>query len=297
MKYLARIASILVLAFPALVTSADDILSTAEVMDALQESDWRQPDPANLLYMQLASGTVIMELAPAFAPQSIANIKTLVDEQYFDGLAIIRSQDNYVVQWGDPATDEKSARPLGSARKTVTAEFERPLDGIEIIRVNSRDAYADIVGFSAGFPAASDGTNAWLAHCYGMVGVSRDNEPDSGSGASLYVVTGHAPRHLDRNVTLVGRVISGIEHLAVLRRGAGTMGFYDSIDAAAAIISVRLGSDVADQEASNIEVMRTDTKAFKNYVMSRMYRFEEWFVEPTGRIEICNISPPVRTTQ
>jgi len=152
MKYLARIASILVLAFPALVTSADDILSTAEVMDALQESDWRQPDPANLLYMQLASGTVIMELAPAFAPQSIANIKTLVDEQYFDGLAIIRSQDNYVVQWGDPATDEKSARPLGSARKTVTAEFERPLDGIEIIRVNSRDAYADIVGCLSGRP-------------------------------------------------------------------------------------------------------------------------------------------------
>jgi len=108
------------------------------------------------------------------------------------------------------------------------------------------------------------------------------------------VVTGHAPRHLDRNVTLVGRVISGIEHLAVLRRGAGTMGFYDSMDEATPIIRVRLGVDVATEDQVSIEIMRTDTAAFANYVMSRTYRNEEWFVEPTGRIEICNLNPPVR---
>jgi peptidylprolyl isomerase len=294
---LARTASVLILVLPATIANADDPLSTAEVMEALEESGWRQPDPANLLYMQLASGTVIMELAPAFAPQGIANIKTLTEEKYFDGLAIIRSQDNYVVQWSDPAEEEDAAKPLGSARETVAAEFERSLHGIEIFTINSRDSYADIVGFSEGFPAGSDGTNVWLAHCYGMVGVARGNASDSGNGTSLYVVTGHAPRHLDRNVTLVGRVISGIEHLTVLPRGAGTMGFYDSIDAATPIISFRLGSDVAEQERANIEIMRTDTKAFADYVVSRTYRFEEWFVEPTGRIEICNINPPVRITQ
>jgi len=296
-KFIVRIASVLILALPALIASADDTLSTAEVMDALQESDWRQPDPANLLYMQLGSGTVIMELAPAFAPQGIANIKLLVNEKYFDGLAIIRSQDNYVVQWGDPAAEDETARPIGSAEETVAPEFERSVEGIEIVPVESRDAYASAVGFANGFPTASDGRSAWLTHCYGMVGVARGDDVNSGNGTSLYVITGHAPRHLDRNVTLVGRVISGIEHLAVLRRGTRTMGFYDSIDAAAAIISVRLGNDVADQETSNIEIMRTDTKAFKDYVMSKMYRFEEWFVEPTGRIEICNINPPARTTQ
>jgi len=291
---IARTASLLILALPAAMANADDPSSTAEVMEALEESDWRQPDPANMLYMQLASGTVIMELAPAFAPEGIANIKTLAEEKYFDGLAIIRSQDNYVVQWADPAGEEESAKSLGSARETVTAEFERSLDGMEIATIYSRDSYADIVGFSEGFPAGSDGTNAWLVHCYGMVGVARGNASDSGNGTSLYVITGHAPRHLDRNVTLVGRVISGIEHLTVLPRGAGTMGFYDSIDEATPIISIRLGSNVAPEDQTNIEIMRTDTAAFANYVKSRTYRHEEWFVEPTGRIEICNVNPPIR---
>ncbi len=111
------------------------------------------------------------------------------------------------------------------------------------------------------------------------------------------MITGHAPRHLDRNVTLVGRVISGIELLTVLPRGTGTMGFYESITEATPITSIRLGSDVAKEDQANIEIMRTDTEAFANYLKSRTYRHEEWFVEPTGRIEICNIQPPLRVSE
>ena len=269
------------------------VLSTAEVMESLEASDWRQPDPANLLYMQLASGTVIMELAPTFAPRSIANIKILAEERYFDDLAIVRSQDNYVVQWADPAEEEDNAKPIGSARETIEAEFERSLDGIDIISIESRDAYADIVGFSDGFPTGSDGQRAWLAHCYGMVGVARGNEAESGNGTSLYVVTGHAPRHLDRNVTLVGRVISGIELLTVLPRGTAALGFYESIDEATPVLNIRLGDEFEEDNRASISIMRTDTEAFAAYVMSRTYRHEEWSVEPAGRIELCNINPPV----
>ena len=286
--------SLLVVVLLLPLASADEPRSTAEVMEALQESDWREPDPANLLFMTLASGTVIMELAPAFAPNGIANIKTLIDAAYFDGLAIIRSQDNYVVQWADPDAQEENAKSLGSAKETVPAEFERSMDGIDIVSIDSRDAYADIVGFANGFPAAGDGQNAWLAHCYGMLGVSRDNEAETGNGTSLYVITGHAPRHLDRNVTLIGRVISGIELLSVLPRGTGTLGFYESADEATPIVSIRLGSKLDEADRVKIEIMRTDTAAFADYVMSRTYRHEEWFVEPTGRIELCNINPPVR---
>ena len=95
-------------------------------MAALEESDWRQPDPANLLYLRLPQGEVLMELAPGFAPENVANIKTLVREKYFDGLAIVRSQDNYVVQWGDPTEEEDKARSFGSAAATAPPEFSRP---------------------------------------------------------------------------------------------------------------------------------------------------------------------------
>jgi hypothetical protein len=73
----------------------------AEVLAATVPSDWRGLDPANTLYLQLPGGRVVIELAPAFAPLHTSNIRTLVREKYYDGLAVVRSQDNFVVQWGD----------------------------------------------------------------------------------------------------------------------------------------------------------------------------------------------------
>src|SRR4029079_784775 len=76
-------------------------LSSAQILDAAQDADWRRPDPANTLCLDLPSGRVVIELAPRFAPEHVANIKALVGEKFFDGLPIGRVQDNYVTQWGD----------------------------------------------------------------------------------------------------------------------------------------------------------------------------------------------------
>ena len=67
----------------------------------------------------------MIELAPEFAPNHVKNIKALVAEKYFDGLQILRAQDNYVVQWGDPhadarAEDKDKPRPI----KTRAAHVE-----------------------------------------------------------------------------------------------------------------------------------------------------------------------------
>ena len=284
-RSLYRLASYLILSSLAITACAEETPDTS----------WRKPDPANLLYMQLEGGTVVMELAPAFAPNTIANIKTLVAENYFDGLAVIRSHDNYVAQWGDPAEEEADAKSIGTAAETIAPEFQRSKNGVEFTVVDSRDAYADTVGFSNGFPAASDNENVWLTHCYGMLAVARGMAPESGNGTSLYVVTGHAPRHLDRNLTVVGRVLSGIEHLSSLPLGTnGPLQFYASSEETAPISSIRLGDDIAEEERLAIEVMRTDSDAFASYVKSRTFRNEEFFIEPTGRIEICNLKPPTR---
>jgi len=82
-------------------------VSFADASD--QPSAWRGLNVDNTLLMQLESGNVVIELAPQFAPKHVGNIKTLVGEGYFDGSAIIRSQDNYVVQWGDPNFDKAKA--------------------------------------------------------------------------------------------------------------------------------------------------------------------------------------------
>src|SRR5215469_9792151 len=124
----------------------------ARVLAESKPSDWRPLDPQNTLYMQLSTGRVVIELAPRFAPQYVANIKKLVHEHYFDGLAIERVQDNFVVQWGDP----DRSRPLGTAEKTLPAEFIASAKDVPFTALPDPDTYAPEVGFAGEFPAARD---------------------------------------------------------------------------------------------------------------------------------------------
>ena len=260
----------------------------SEVLEATTPADWRPLDPENTLYLQLPQGRVVIELAPAFAPLHAANLRTLARQKYFDGLAIVRSQDNFVVQWGDP----EGKRSLGDARARLPPEFTvKATAGLPFERLADRDGYAPEVGFSQGFPAARDPATgeAWLAHCYAMVGAGRGNEPDSGNGAELYVVSGHAPRQLDRNIALVGRVVKGMELLATQPRGSGPMGFYEKPEQYVSISSVRVAADVPVAERENLEVMRTDTASFRQLVDVRRNRRDDWYLVPAGYIDLCNV--------
>ena len=274
-------------------------MTMAEIVAASNPEDWRALDAENTLYLELAGGRVVIELAPAFAPRHVANVKALAREKYFDGLAIIRVQDNYVVQWGDPqAEDPLKARKIRHARKTLPAEFDRAIDAtIPFTLLPDGDVYAEEVGFSDGFPVARDkGSNRmWLTHGYGMVGAGRGDTSDSGGGAEIYVVIGQVPRHLDRNCTLFGRVLLGMELLSSLPRAGGPMGFYEKKEHYVPIRSIRVAADVPLAERSDLEVMRTDTDTFQRVVEARRNRSEEWFLFKAGRIELCNIPVPLRT--
>lgn len=267
------------------------------VLEASTASDWMPLDQANTLYMDLPGGRVIVRLAPEFAPQHVANIRTLVQEGYFDGLVIVRSQENYVVQWGDPAEDEADQRPMKKGRRALPAEFDRPIgDDLPLTILPDGDVYAPRVGFAASMPVAVDEKTGrmWLTHCYSMMGAGRAESPDSGSGAELYVVIGHSPRHLDLNVTLAGRVVEGMEVLSTLPRGTGGLGFYEDPEQYVPIESIRLGSDLPEAERAYLEILRTDTPTFEALMESRRHRHESWFANPTGRISLCNVPIPVR---
>jgi peptidylprolyl isomerase len=265
----------------------------ADLIKASAASDWRPLDDENTLYLELSAGRVVIELAPKFAPNHVANIKALVREAYFDGLVILRVQDNYVVQWGDPG--EK--RVIRTAKKNLNEEFTRIYDkNLPFTRLPDMDGYAPQVGFSNGFPAARNpGTKrVWLAHCYGMLGAGRGNDANSGGGAELYVVIGQSPRHLDRNVTLVGRVMQGIELLSTLPRGTGTLGFYENPGQNVPIKAMRVAADLPAAERSDLEIIRTDTPAFSNVVEAMRNRGGEWFKAPAGHIGLCNVPIVVR---
>jgi peptidylprolyl isomerase len=267
-------------------------VTVADLLTGSPAGDWRAPNPDDTLYLELARGRVVIELATQVAPQHVANLKTLVQNHYFDGLAIIRVQDNYVVQWDDPAHQ----RPVPAG---VRPAVEFTVDKSAALRFEAlpdRDLYAPEVGFLDGFPAARDRRThtVWLAHCYGMVGAGRDDPPES-DGTEMYAVIGNAPRQLDRNVALFGRVLQGMELLSSLPRGSGEMGFYVASEAPVPITSMRLAADVPAAERTPLEVLRTDSATFRSVLEQRRNRHESWFKFNPGHIDLCNVPLPVRS--
>ncbi|HEX7121703.1 MAG TPA: peptidylprolyl isomerase [Gemmatimonadaceae bacterium] len=272
----------------------DSLPPFGEIIGGAPPEAWQALDPENTLYLDLPRGRVIIRLAEDWAPSTVANIKALVRRQYFDGASIIRSQDNYVVQWGWP---RGQTPPFEEARRQIGPEFDIAIPpGVPFTALPDPDTYAPEVGFSNGWPVARDPSigRAWLTHCYAMVGVARGDAPNSGSGAELYVVIGHAPRHLDRNIAVVGRVVQGMELLSTMPRGTGNQGFYETAAERTRIRSVRVAADVPEAERVPLEFLRTDSDAFKQVIVARRSRREVWFVEPSDRINLCNVPLPVR---
>ena len=260
--------------------------SPDDVLKASPASDWQALDPSDTLVMTLPRGQVVIRLAPEFAPNSVANIKRLVHSGYFDKAAIVRSQDNFVVQWAqDPEPQDSKG----------WSEFERNRTN-SFLPLKDPDTYAAEAGFDNGFAAASDGRREWLTHCYGVVGVGRDNAPDSGSGIELYAVTGQAPRALDRNMSVAGRVVEGMELLSALPRGTGELGFYKTAGEKTPILTVKLAADLPEAQRPKLEWLKTGSSSFAAYVEARRNRGGPFYVHPAGAVDICSITPPVRAS-
>jgi peptidylprolyl isomerase len=271
-------------------------LSSSEILAASAPSDWRAPDAEFTFVMELASGPVIIELAPVFAPAHAESIRRLVRAGYFDGLAIIRVHDNYVTQWGDGEEDETKVKTKPAGMPKVPAEFDRALKGLNLTVLPDTDGWAKQVGFVDGWPVATDPKKgrAWLTHCYGMVGAGRGNEVDSSDGSSLYAVIGYPARGLDLNITTVGRVLTGIERLSALPRGTGPLGFYEKPEQRLPIARARMIADMPEAERPKLQLLRTDTKTWTTWLDSRRNR-TGWFVHNPAHVDVCGVLPPVRT--
>lgn len=277
-----------------LVAQRQPVASTGVIVALSRLSEWRRVDPAQLLQLELQTGAkAYIELAPDLAPLATANILRLAREKYFDGLSINRVQDNFVAQWGDP----DGQRALGTAARTLPPEFSRDWPAaLPVSQLRDADGYAPQTGFLAGMPVAGDrqANRLWGAHCYATVGVGRDNDENSGNGSELYVVIGHAPRQLDRNIAVVGRVIRGIEALSSLRRGTGALGFYETAAERTGIRSVRVVADLPAGEQAGFAALRTDSASFTALIEARRNRRDDWYKVPAGHVDLCNLPLPVR---
>ncbi|PYD47121.1 peptidylprolyl isomerase [Novacetimonas pomaceti] len=264
----------------------------AEIVAHAPDSAWRTLSPDRLLLMTTADGRrIVIELASDFAPVHVANVVRLAQTHAWDGGAIIRVQDNYVVQWR--VRDEKAPLPGGFV-KNPPAEYDRPVAGIGFRPLGYPDSYAPQAGFAAGWPVGGDGTRVWPAQCYATVAVARDMPPDTGNGQELYAVNGEASRQLDRNLAVVGRVLVGMDQLGALPRGTGAMGFYTDARQDVAIRRVVLAADLPPAERPKIQAMRTESPSFDAYLAARAARTDPFFVHPAHGVALCNAPVPSR---
>ena len=328
MKHLLLAAAAASLALPVTAQEPAATPSPGEIAAAAPASDWIAIAPSDLVLMDLAPDAkgsarrVVIQLMPApFSQGWIGNIRKLAAAQWWDGTSINRVQDNYVVQWGDAT--EKKALPEGlvtvpesdyevlesaqsmpiiqtfynnKERMKALVKQRRSGKPLVIYAPDMRaklDPYADFQGFAGGWPFAGS-SGVWPVHCYGAVGVGRNMSPDTGSGAELYTVIGHAPRHLDRNIAVVGRVVSGIEHLSSLPRGTGALGFYEDEKERVAIASIRMANELPAADQPRFEYLSTESDSFARYADARANRRDPFFIKPAGGADICNIPVPVR---
>ena len=267
---------------------------------------WNALDPDNTVYLEMQEGTAVILLNPAFAPQTVKHFKQLIDEQFYRGTSFYRVIDGFVAQAGDESDIDGSP-----SAKPLKAEFEidwplKPEDEEEAddwapmswTPVQTNDLFAAHTGFIDGFPAARDSQEAgkaWLTHCPGTVAMARNDDPDSGN-TDFYIVIGQAPRYLDRNLTIFGRVVWGMDVVQRIKRGpALENGIIEKDLDRSWIRNMRLASSLEQPERLDIYIADTNSPGFLKVLEDRRERRHKFFHHPPPKVlDVCQVPVPAR---
>ena len=255
-------------------------------------ADWRAADPENTLYIDIPQGRIIVALTPDLAQAHVTQVKQLAREGYYDGLDFYRVIEGFVAQGGD----ESGEKEIRIAAQSMKAEFDEAWrDELAFTPLGNEDGYAAEAGYINGFPAGRNPEEGkvWLAHCTGAFAFGRNNERDSAS--TEFYITLQPQRYLDRNLTVFGRVIWGMEHVQSITRGEpGNGGAIRDKNRWTPISSIRVAADLPAEEQLPLEIFNTSTETFRELIESRRNRPSEFFYYRPDYIDLCQLPLPVR---
>ncbi len=274
-------------------------ISSSNSAENINESLYRIPNTDNLLYLELDIGLVIIELNPLFAPKHVTQIKKLTRTHFYDGLTFYRVIDGFVAQAGTSIDEDNGSQYFKITNKLLLLPIENQITNITnkaFSLVQSPDMFAAKTGFIAGFGSArnNDDSITWLTHCPGVIGMSRNNAPNTAT-TDFYIVIGQAPRYLDSIMTIFGRVVYGMDVVQKINRGnAKNNGVFDDANKTTTIKKISVASDIPKSEQLNIMIERTDTMSFKSKLSKRRKRPSPFFYKkPPQALDICQI--PIET--
>nr|WP_157043404.1 peptidylprolyl isomerase [Paraglaciecola sp. T6c] len=253
---------------------------------------WRTPESINLVYMQLDSGLVIMELAPFMSPINVAQFKGLIKDGFYDGLDFYRVIDGFVAQGGDVT----ESRPHEHT-KQLPAELTRSYNGLgnadddPFVLVQTGEFMAPQTGFLNGFAAGRDPSihQEWLLHCPGVVAFGRNNGLNTAS-SEFYIAIGQAPRHLDRNMSVLGKVIYGMHHVQRIKRASMNVpsGVIEDPTKRTKIVWARLANDIPAQQRVDVQVQDEHSDAVTTRIaLGRTLENEFFHYKGNGNVDVC----------
>lgn len=288
LRKIVSIAAVFLIAAGASAAKDDkQVQRPSEYVVSAPEEAWRPVDPENMLLMDLPAGLVIIELRPDFAPKHIEQIRKLVRAGFYNGLTFHRVIEGFVAQGGDPKGDGTGQSELPN----IPGEFSRDAKDVSGFTVLGRDRIAARVGFIDGMPVAAQPeslrafkTNRqvllWGVHCPGVMSMARATDPNS-ANSQFFLMLGEARLDLDKRYTTWGWIVDGVENSRRIVRG-------EPPPRPTPIIRARIGSDVPESERPKIEVMKTDSEAFRQY-FDAAASVKDGFIR-----DICAVKPPRR---
>jgi peptidylprolyl isomerase len=265
-------------------------------LSAAGELTWRELDPENTVFMELGEELVVIELNAGFAPETVKQFKRLAQERFYDGLSFYRVIDGFVAQGGDGSDlGELSDVPLIDAEFEIEWNQDWPFTPVQ-----KPDMFAPETGFVDGFAVARNpsANTAWLTHCPGVVAMARNDDRDS-SRTDFYIVIGQAPRYLDRNLNIFGRVVHGMDAVQRVNRGpALDNGIIENETRRTRISRLRLVSDIPEEGRLFTYVVDTNSKAFASLLKDRRNRKQKFFHnKPPKVLDVCQVPVNGRVTK
>jgi peptidylprolyl isomerase len=248
-------------------------------------SDWRTPDPNNVVVIETNKGRIIAELYPEAAPNHIERVRSLVKSGFYDGQTFFRVIGDFMAQTGDPQNTGMG----GSDQPNLTAEFTFRR-GADMPVADGFKVGANQAGWMKSLPVTSQNpalavmtvdrkVATWGNFCSGVLGMARAGDPDSANSQFFFMRQANAS--LDKAYTAFGRVLTGLDVVRAIKTGEPVPDPQDKM------ISVKLLADLPADKRPSIQVMDTGSTTFKALVTKRQG-------EMGGGFTNCDVDVPVQ---
>lgn len=254
-------------------------------------AEWRAVAPENLLVIDTAKGRILVELDPVVAPQSVARIRTLADQGFYDGLKFHRVLPGFMAQTGDPLGTGEG----GSELPNIPGEFQfrrgRDLGFVDLV-----NAPTGRIGIAGSMPiftqpdaqmmvTADFKTSAQALFCPGVAGMARNQDPNS-ANSQFFLMTGDNDS-LNGLYTPFGRVLAGLDVVKALKAGAEAAN--GQVTDPDIMTRARTAAAMPEGQRPSARVMTPRSPAFAALV-------EQKRTEQGASFSVCDIQPPVEVT-